>query len=172
MLNFIFYLGAKLSVLDRVIHVGKHEILPDENAKLIAQFIKIRRLVDHGAADTQHVQASVARELKCPAQCRSLSMQREKVGSSPTRAPAKHRNAVDDELNPTVGLIDRDSLKADGTSVDTKPLVIYLYFQLPPEKSWRAVCVGPPQWHIGDGEITLYCRAVFHVDGQGVNVVA
>ena len=49
-------------VADRVVHVGKHEVLPDEQAEFIAQPIEEIAFVSHRPADTQQVGPGIACE--------------------------------------------------------------------------------------------------------------
>jgi len=48
------------AVLLGVVHVGEHEILPQQDAVGIAQVEEVVALVDHHAADAQHVHSGRA----------------------------------------------------------------------------------------------------------------
>src|SRR6185437_3190818 len=59
--ELVFRLGVdvrgEIGILDRIIHVGEHEILPYQDAKFITHTIKKIAFIYHGAADPQHVRA-------------------------------------------------------------------------------------------------------------------
>ena len=48
----------------RIVHVGEHEVLPHQNAELVAEIVEGVGLVDHRAADADHVHAGVAQLLE------------------------------------------------------------------------------------------------------------
>ena len=45
---------------ERVVHVGEHQVLPDEEAQLVAEVVERRRLVDGRAGDADQVQPGIA----------------------------------------------------------------------------------------------------------------
>ena len=102
-------LRANAASSDRVVHVGEHEVLPDEDAELVAGVVERVGLVDHGAADAQHVHAGVARAARAlraaaarsprARRCRrwSSTAPRQKTGTPLTRSakPSASRSSVD-----------------------------------------------------------------------------
>jgi hypothetical protein len=62
LLDLGMHMRHKRLVIPGIVEIGEHEVLPDEQAELVAELEEIRRLVSHGAADADHVHpASAAR---------------------------------------------------------------------------------------------------------------
>ena len=55
-------IAAECFVVNWVVHVGKHEILPDKDPQLVTDPIKGIGLIDHRTADTQHIDTRIACE--------------------------------------------------------------------------------------------------------------
>ena len=72
--------AAELLVVDRVVQVGEHEVLPDEDPELVAEVVEVGRLVGAGAGDADHVHPRVARS------CSSAARSRSRSGAMPTRS--------------------------------------------------------------------------------------
>ena len=58
--RFGFDLRAELGIPDRVVHVREHEVLPNQEAQLVAERVEVVALVGHRAADAHHVRAGIA----------------------------------------------------------------------------------------------------------------
>ena len=92
--------GANAGSARRIVHVGEHEVLPDENAELVAQIVEGVGLVHHGAADAQHVHARVSQALERGTVAGEVGIETGEVEWSPAHAAAEHGDAIDDEAEP------------------------------------------------------------------------
>ena len=133
-------------VAGRVVHVRELEVLPHQDAARVAPVVEGVGLVDHGAADAQHVHARVAGGVerprrRLPAARRSVTTCR--AGSS-TR-PAEDAHAVDHEHEAAVPRVDREGAEGDVADIDADHLAADL--ELHPERRarLRPVRVRPPE---------------------------
>ncbi len=112
--------GAKLGVGSRIVEIREGEILPDEQAQLVAERVERVALVAHRAADADHVEAGVRRQR----QQRQVGLAREgqgdEIGGRPAGAAAEHRLAVDAQAEAlAVGVaVDLDRPEADVAEVE------------------------------------------------------
>src|ERR1700712_5717317 len=101
----------------RIIEVGEHEVLPDENPQFVTNPEKIRRLIGHGAADADHVHASLRGQRQPGAIVVTASREVDDIGSGPDGTATEYTFAVDDEgeilaIHPA---IDRDVTETGAT---------------------------------------------------------
>src|SRR5688500_17175568 len=83
----------------------KHEILPNEDSHLVAEFVKIVTLVNASAPDPQHVHVGVARRFKQLAIFVFADAGRKTVGRNPVCALGKYRYAINHESEALAGPI-------------------------------------------------------------------
>ena len=104
----------------RVVHVGEHEVLPDENAELIAEIVEGVGLVDHRPADAQHVHAGVSQAFERDAIVVGASIEPSQIERSPAGAATEHREAVHDEAETlAIGVtIDFKRPEADASEIE------------------------------------------------------
>ena len=154
-LDLALDLLAKPGVCDRVVHVGEHEVLPHEDAELVAQAIELVGFVDHGPADPKHVEAGVAGERERLAQLHRVAAQGEEVGGGPARAAREDREPVHDEADLATGRVEGDILEANVAAVDRVPFAVDRQLDAAGVKRRRAMGVGKPERRIGDRDVAL-----------------
>src|SRR5438552_14019340 len=147
-------LGAKRVVAEGIVHVGEHEVLPHENAELVADAVEIVRLVDHRPGDAQHVRARIAHLLERGAQLARARAQPEDVERRPARAAAEDALAVHHEFDrPVAGeriaAAHLDPPEAEGSAIDRRPLATDAELDLARVPRWRAVRMRPPEGDAG-----------------------
>ena len=107
-------MNARVAGIERA---GEHEILPDQQAELVAQVVEVLGLVDPAAPDAHHVHVGRDRGLQvariiAPGEAGDKGARRDPVG-----ALCENRPAVDDELErlaPFVRLaVERDRPQPD-----------------------------------------------------------
>jgi hypothetical protein len=86
---------GKRLVIPGIVEIGEHEVLPDQQAELVAELEEIRRLVGHGAADADHVHAGLGGQPQERLVIRPRAGQSDDIGRGPHRATAEHPLAID-----------------------------------------------------------------------------
>ena len=89
---------AERVVGERVVEVGEHEVLPDEQAELVAQVVELGRLVGAGPRQAQHVHPGIADGLEGRAKVGGRGREPDDVGRGPERATSEDPHAVDVEV--------------------------------------------------------------------------
>ena len=103
----------KVLVGRRIVEVGEDEILPDQNAEFVAEFVEDVGLINHRAADAQHVHVGVAREFQPWLISFARRGQGGDVGRCPDCAATEDAFAVDAkaEALPVLVAVDFDAAK-------------------------------------------------------------
>ena len=135
--------------IGRIQAASKHEILPDENAHLIAKFIEVVTLINTAAPHTKHVHVGIAHRLKQLAIFLFGNAARKTIGRNPVAAFGKDRHAIDHKGEAFAGIIALlPKLQTTQTSATTRFISKLAIDQQPgPEsiKRMRAQPVGPPE---------------------------
>ena len=84
-------------VVPGIVHAGEHEVLPDEDAQLVAEIVKTIGLVGKRAADANHVHPGFAQLCEGRAIRGRMGGEGCEVQWRPAGTSAEHRNAIDDE---------------------------------------------------------------------------
>ena len=107
-------------VVPGIVHAGEHEVLPDQDAQLVAEVVKAIGLVRHRAADAHHVHPRIAQLLERSAIRGRIGGEGREVQWRPAGTAAEHRNAIDDEAEAlAVGVaVDVDGAEAHAAEVD------------------------------------------------------
>ena len=100
-------IGAGLPV------VAEHEILPDHDAKLVADRVELVGLVVAAAPVANHVHVGVARGLQNAAIIRGRDAVGKAVERNDVRALGEHGNSVDDKLKAAAPLVEM-AIEHDG----------------------------------------------------------
>ena len=134
--------GAKRWIGDRVVHVGEHEIVPDKNSQLVAEREKILALVDHRAADADHVHVRIARLLQPRTHRRPIAGQRHEIRRAPAGTTREDRLTVHDQRKTLAvdASIDRERSETDLPEIDLDAID----FDTDPVKRRRVVRMRPP----------------------------
>ena len=135
--------GDEGGVILRIVHVGEHEVLPHEDAELVAQIVEVVALVDHGAADAQNVHAGLSRLRQRRGVRGPIGAERERVERRPAGAATEDGHAVDAQLELVVA---DDLAQADRTELDSSTDVTDLEAHLVARR--LAVRVRPPAHRI------------------------
>ncbi len=112
---------------ERVVHAREHEVLPDQDAQLVAQVVERVLLVGADAGHAQHVHARVADGEDGRPQVVDRRREPDDVERGPQRAPGEDRHAVDVQgqavaLDVVVrGRPGGDLAEADAAGVDDRP---------------------------------------------------
>ncbi len=77
-----------------IVKIGHHRVLPDENAHLIASPVEFRRLVQHRAAQAQHVQAGALHQAEVSEVVGIRRLQIDDIDRGPARAAAEDPHVV------------------------------------------------------------------------------
>jgi len=91
---------AELLVLQRIVEVGEHEVLPHEHPQLVAQVVERARLIRAGTGQAQHVHARLARLHYGRAQIVVRRGHRDHVERRPNRSACEHAHPVDVQVEP------------------------------------------------------------------------
>src|SRR5882762_10776572 len=84
---------------------GKHKVMPDENAHLVAEFVKIVALVNAATPYAQHVHVRITNRFEQLAIFRSADASREAIGRDPVTTLGENWNTIDDECKTLALLI-------------------------------------------------------------------
>src|SRR5207248_11632058 len=98
----------KKRLISRIHAAREHELLPDEQAHLVAEAIELVRLVNAAAPDTQQVHVRVARGFEKLSVSLRRDARRKTVRRNPVCSFGEDGHAVDDErksLAVLVGLL-------------------------------------------------------------------
>src|SRR5260370_24758683 len=76
---------------------GKHKVVPDENAHLVAELVEIVALVNASAPYAQHVHVRITNRLEQLTVFRSADASREAISWDPITTLRENGNTVDDE---------------------------------------------------------------------------
>ncbi len=114
--RFLRHRSDKRGIGGGIVEIGEGEVLPDQQAELVAERVKGAAFVAHGGADADHVHAGGDRQIERAAGRRGLEGEGDHVDAAPAGAAAEHGHAVDARRrSPAVGLaVDRDAAEADG----------------------------------------------------------
>lgn len=55
-------MGVQSLIVFRIVEIGEHEILPDQQAELIAEAEELRRLIGHSAANADQAHTGLRRQ--------------------------------------------------------------------------------------------------------------
>ena len=134
---------AEALVLDRIVEVRKGEVLPDEQAKLIAEAEQVLTAVDTDPREPDHVHPRLAEGQQQLSQLLRRQVDRERLRQQGAAA-AEHRRAVDRQRE-TRAVLHEERAEADALAGD-------LHLPLPvgehePDVVQRclAMRVGPPE---------------------------
>ena len=87
---------AKTGILERIIHVREHHVLPDQQAEFIAEAMKVFAFVNRRARQANQIEAAVAKQLQTLAEdSRVMRSSDSDIGRSPDHAAAKNGSSVD-----------------------------------------------------------------------------
>ena len=149
--------GEEGLVVPGVVHAGEHELLPHQHAERIAGVEEGIALVNHGAADTQHVHAGIAGLLHGREQRFGAAREGHHLERCPAGAAAEDGHAVDLQTEAACGGVGVEAPEAEGA-------------QALRGRAWRitplrdeaglvergfAVGMGPPQRRPRHGERAL-----------------
>ena len=140
-------IGGEVLVLDRVVHVGEHEILPHQDAEFVAEVIEVVALVNHRAADAEHVHARIPSQAQVALDRHAVSLRRQDVADGPAYTSAIDRDAVD--LHRKAVLLWH--MKLTEAELATRNDVIFLFeMEVQGAREERLVAVGmrPPQGRV------------------------
>ena len=101
-------------VRNRIVEVGEHEVLPDQDAEFVAQIVKFRAFVNQVAGHPHHVEVGSAQQLEQRAAGAIRAGEADRVGTGPNCATTEYRHAVDAESKavPVGATIDLDAPEA------------------------------------------------------------
>ncbi|EDT40344.1 hypothetical protein BamMEX5DRAFT_3864 [Burkholderia ambifaria MEX-5] len=88
------------AIVERVVEVREHEVLPDQQPEPVAPRMERVGLVGHRAADANHVEAGVARMPEQTAIGRVIRVQRERRGAAPACTAREHAHAIHAQPEP------------------------------------------------------------------------
>ncbi len=163
--------GRELGIVGGIVEVGEHEVLPHEDAELVAQLVEALILVDRRSRHAQHVHAGVAGELQPGPEGCGASGKRRDVCRRPHGAAAENRFAIEREAETaSVGAaIDLDAAEARSAEIDRRGADADADFV----QCRRAVRVRPPGGDIrqrqccGEGlAVDRHHRCVLAAAGQ------
>ena len=138
--------------LVRIIHVGEHEIVPEQDAVRIAPVEEGVALVDHGSADAKHVHSARDDLGERSVECGGARVERDGVERRPTGAAAEDGHVVHAN-GEVVGLgRQRDGAKADVTQVDVGGTARVADAESRRVERRGAVRVREPLLHLGEAE--------------------
>ena len=91
----------ELGVVDRIVHVREHQVLPDEHSELIARRVEHVVLVDAGARHADHVEPRVAQldeplpdAVRWRSECHGVDRRPERAAAEDGNAGDRERQAV------------------------------------------------------------------------------
>ena len=130
----------------RIVHAGEHEVLPDQDAELVAQVVEEVGLVDHRAADADHVDAGVAQTLERGAIATGIRIESGDIQRSPADTAAEHWNAVDAYAETlAVGVtVDLQGAETYPAKIDLDSACIRIERHSHRKQRLPAMCMRPP----------------------------
>ena len=142
-------------IVGGIVHVGKHEILPDQDPQLVAAVVEGVRFVHHRAADADHVHP---RDSCLPQRgpiLGGLGAESREIERGPARAAAEHRNSVQAEREPltVAAALDLDRAETDSAERKLHRAAIDPEGQMGRIERLRAVGVGPPPLHARNSDL-------------------
>ena len=113
-------LGAKSGVVGGIIEISEGEILPDHQAKLVADLVEGARLGKERPGDAHHVHAGAGHRGEARAQRLGALRGPRQIGRNPDRAAREDGDAVDEKAKALAILaaVDRDAAKAEAARLD------------------------------------------------------
>ena len=87
-------------VLPRIVHAREHQVLPHEEAELVADVVEVLGFVGHRAADADHVHAGIREQTQGVAMLERLGRESCDVQGRPADAATEDRGAVHDQPEP------------------------------------------------------------------------
>ena len=136
--------GTEGFIVNRVIHVGKHEILPNQDAELIAQSVECLLLVHHGADNPDHVHAGLLRQAQAVHQVSGRPAERNDVVYGPAGSAAKHRRVVNEKLEVTIVVLHFGAFETDSPNIHRHDATVDRNLKLAGMHHRMAVSVRPP----------------------------
>ena len=161
LLGFYRDVFSECSVLHRIVHVGKHEVLPDEDAQFIAEAVERITLIGHRAADTQHVHARITRQSEIMPQRILRATERENVVRGPTRTTAVNTLSIHLNRKPRIAA---HFNSAEARSLQRKLMLTSsgLDDHLASMQRRSAMRMRPPQFRILNTELSTQDIALIH----------
>ena len=131
----------------------EHQVLPYEEAELVADVVEVLAFVGHRAADADHVHAGIREQTQGGAIVRRIGRESCDVQGRPADAATENRGAVDGQSEPVaVGrAVEIDRAESDAPE-------IYRFVELPFQEcvhviEWlRTMRVGPPALRRGNAD--------------------
>src|SRR5690606_16067893 len=103
------------------------EVLPDEDAQLIAQLIKIIALINHGAADAQHIDTGIPCERERTAQAFPTAIQSVDVRDCPAGATAENNFVIN--LQCQLGRVTQQTLPPEAPLTQRPDVLFFVHRQ-------------------------------------------
>ncbi len=161
------HLGMEDGIRKGIIHVGEHEVLPHQDPQLVAQVVEGVRLVDHGAAHPQQVEAGLPGEDERTAEGPGIASEAADVLRSPAGPAGEHWAAIHHQLNGTPAAVHGHGLEPGGTEVHGDRTSLRLQAQGGLDPGRRPVGVGPPEGRVGKLGLALDAGGIrARVQGQ------
>ncbi|TLN05016.1 fructose 1,6-bisphosphatase, partial [bacterium] len=128
---------------------GEHEVLPDDEAELVAEVVKLRRLVDAAAPDAEHVHVGLDGRAEQALILGPAEPAGKAVGRNPIRALGEKGHAVCGEIKarpPPVGLpLEPEFAEADAPGGGVEGPAAFFQADFDGRQVLRAQAGGPPQ---------------------------
>ena len=146
--------GGEIGFVAGVLGAGEHKVLPDQQAFLVAEVIKIGALINPATPDADHVHVGGGGAGEKIVEEVAARFVNETVGGNPVRALGKNRASIDDELEALTEFIGM-AVKDDGAQTDAfapgvEHLAVVDEFKIDGVERLVAVAMGPPQFRISD----------------------
>src|SRR6185312_2377588 len=124
---------------------GEHQVLPQQDAAFVQRVVEGLVLVDHGAADAQHVHAGSAYLGDGLAQGIRRGGQLDDIQRRPAGAATEHVDAIDAQREIPLGAFDLEGAETGAAEIDGDVFSAALHLDRDPVTGRLAMRVRPPE---------------------------
>ena len=150
------HLGAEVFVVEWIVHVGEHEVLPDHDPQLVARPVERRVGVDHGPAHADHVAPGIPQALQDGPDRLLGAVQLGRRGRRPARPSAENLLPIDAVADVSIALLHLQPAEPDGPQRQSDGSPAALRLEHAHEEVLSAVGVRPPEGEARERALRLH----------------